>query len=335
MSFGLELVSVWPSEGPRDHLCSAFCVSPAQTTVHSTTRRLQGAPDNGTPAMAGKDGQKQCMSEEDEVDLAKMQKNNVRTRVLTEEIALEIFKRRPKAGERSGTCTRLAQKYGVTTTAIRHIWDLQTWKCTTMPLWTPEELASSVQHGLCQACKEKGVQCLTQACPECPCNRKRGRPAGAKDSYKRKRGSGQDDSPRTHNPAGKCSGRKLLAGAETKRETRPVCDRGEESTTLQAMANPQWCGTKYRAQHGSVVVSSKRLVVQSACSTLIHSLASPTCILGQPLAMFLHPAYAQNVIMAALASLEDCNGSTGIACQVSLDNFILPILSCHAGLYMV
>jgi len=31
----------------------------------------------------------------------------------------------------------------------RHIWNCQTWKATTLPMWTPDELAAGVEKGLC------------------------------------------------------------------------------------------------------------------------------------------------------------------------------------------
>ena len=60
-----------------------------------------------------------------------------RTSILTEAQAVEVFKLRPAIrSERASLCAELADRYRVTTTAIRHIWDRRTWVWTNMPHWT-------------------------------------------------------------------------------------------------------------------------------------------------------------------------------------------------------
>ena len=60
-----------------------------------------------------------------------------RTSILTEAQAVEVFKLRPAVrSERASLCAKLADRYRVTTTAIRHIWDRRTWVWTNMPHWT-------------------------------------------------------------------------------------------------------------------------------------------------------------------------------------------------------
>jgi len=81
----------------------------------------------------------------------------------------------------------LADRYSVTTTAIRHIWDRRTWVWTNIPYWTPAELAASLAEGTCDTCREKKVDRIEDTCEHCPINRKRGRPRGARDTYRRQR----------------------------------------------------------------------------------------------------------------------------------------------------
>ena len=111
-----------------------------------------------------------------------------RTSVLTELEAIEVFKQRPaKRSERASLCTELAQQYLVTTTAIRHIWDRRTWVWTNIPYWTEAEMAASLAEGTCNSCKAAKVGSIEDTCPHCPINRKRGRPRGARDTYRRQR----------------------------------------------------------------------------------------------------------------------------------------------------
>ena len=107
---------------------------------------------------------------------------NGERKALTPEQALEIFRRRCDSKAHSTLLAETAEEFGVTQTSIRHIWGRQTWKSTTMPLWTQEERASSRSDSLCQQCLNGGRTDIEQACPACPINRKRGRPVGTKDS---------------------------------------------------------------------------------------------------------------------------------------------------------
>ena len=112
----------------------------------------------------------------------------MRTSVLTEEQAIEVFKQRPALRtERAARCSVLADRYSVTTTAIRHIWDRRTWVWTNIPYWTPAELAASLAEGTCERCRENKVARIEDTCEHCPINRKRGRPRGARDTCRRQR----------------------------------------------------------------------------------------------------------------------------------------------------
>jgi hypothetical protein len=86
-------------------------------------------------------------------------------------------------------CSELAERYSITPTAIRHIWDRRTWVWTNIPYWTQEELAASLAEGTCEACRCKALASnkIQDTCELCPINRKRGRPRGAKDSSHRQR----------------------------------------------------------------------------------------------------------------------------------------------------
>ena len=112
----------------------------------------------------------------------------MRTSILTEEQAIEVFKQRPaQRTERAALCSVLADRYCVTTTAIRHIWDRRTWVWTNIPYWTKDEMAASLAEGTCDACKSNGIDKIEDTCEHCPINRKRGRPRGARDTYRRQR----------------------------------------------------------------------------------------------------------------------------------------------------
>jgi hypothetical protein len=114
-------------------------------------------------------------------------RSGTRTSVLTEEQAIEVFKQRPaQRSDRASLCSELADRYNVTTTAIRHIWDRRTWVWTNIPYWTKAEMAQSLSEGTCEACRGK-VEKIEDTCELCPINRKRGRPRGARDTYRRLR----------------------------------------------------------------------------------------------------------------------------------------------------
>lgn len=113
-------------------------------------------------------------------------KAGMRTSVLTEEQAIEVFKKRPLRLRRAVLSSELAELYGVTTTAIRHIWDRRTWVWTNLPYWTKAELAASLAEGMCECCRRKKIDTIDKTCANCPINRKRGRPRGSRDTYSRK-----------------------------------------------------------------------------------------------------------------------------------------------------
>ena len=115
-------------------------------------------------------------------------KSGMRTSVLTEEQAIDIFKRCPALrSKRAALCAELAQLYGVTSTSIRHIWDRKTWVWTTLPYLSKVELAACLAEGTCDRCRHLKVNKIENTCEHCPINRKRGRPRGSRDKLSRKR----------------------------------------------------------------------------------------------------------------------------------------------------
>ena len=68
-----------------------------------------------------------------------------RWREITEEVAIEIF--RTKAHRTSSDSARLAQQYGITAKAVRDIWIMRTWVCTTMPFWNRDDEREFLRSG--------------------------------------------------------------------------------------------------------------------------------------------------------------------------------------------
>ena len=48
-------------------------------------------------------------------------------------------------------------------------------------------MAASLAEGTCDRCKAAKVGSIEDTCEHCPINRKRGRPRGARDTYRRQR----------------------------------------------------------------------------------------------------------------------------------------------------
>jgi len=112
-----------------------------------------------------------------------------RLSILTEEQAIQVFKQRigqavpGRCSDRTSLCSDLAIRYGVSSTAIRHIWERRTWIWTNLPFWTPTELKASLAVGTCTECRSRNVDKIEDTCAMCPLNRKRGRPRGARDTF--------------------------------------------------------------------------------------------------------------------------------------------------------
>jgi len=114
----------------------------------------------------------------------------------TEEDAVQVFLCRPTAlGKRSfdtaSLARRIGERHGVTSKAIRDVWNRRSWAWATQPHWTEREQQDQLLENLCGTCRIKGVARIEDACDMCSKqgvasrHRRRGRPAGAKDSYQR------------------------------------------------------------------------------------------------------------------------------------------------------
>jgi hypothetical protein len=157
----------------------ASCTGPPATGETSVT--LQALTDDSLPSRCGKASKRTIRTDTGRA--------GARTSVLTEAQAIEVFKLRPAARSDGASIlsAELAERYSVTSTAIRHIWDRKTWVWSCMPHWTPEETADLLRDGVCDVCRGDGITRIEDTCGQCPMNRKRGRPRGSRDSYRRQR----------------------------------------------------------------------------------------------------------------------------------------------------
>jgi hypothetical protein len=256
-------------------------------------------------------------------------------KALTMEQALEIFRRRSDNKANSTLLAETAEEFGVTQTSIRHIWGRKSWKSTTMPFWTEEERASSISDGLCQQCLNGGQTDIEQACPACPINRKRGRPVGTKDSYKRHRTSaaevsqlvggggveglqlagvgGMEGSKGLQGNSGRMSGTTRMTG-------KPDADELRQQPSAAA-------GVRIR---GTLAVAGRGLYVTDACQVLLDLYhGCEIGLQGQSLLLFLLPASAQEVYDALNSALE-----TGATSQAT-SHMLLPARSdCPLGSFL-
>eukprot|EP00960_Hanusia_phi_P014780 437846-Hanusia_phi.AAC.2 len=94
--------------------------------------------------------------------------------ILTADIALKIYSSRNSDKLfKTAESTVIARHFGISSKAVRDIWDRRTWAHVTMPLWTDEEKAD--------------YESMNKRAP--------GRPVGAKDSRPRKRRKDRKRSP--------------------------------------------------------------------------------------------------------------------------------------------
>lgn len=165
------------------------------------TSRYKGAGENAGAAGAVRGKSKEVVELRRDTGRA-----GARTSILTEAQATEVFKLRPAIRtDRAALCAELAERYRITTTAIRHIWDRRTWIWTNMPHWTQDEMAASLAEGVCDVCRLNKIEKVEDTCENCPLNRKRGRPRGARDTYRRQRKALGVDSPTNLDEAGAAS----------------------------------------------------------------------------------------------------------------------------------
>eukprot|EP00277_Geminigera_cryophila_P027417 CAMPEP_0179483774 /NCGR_PEP_ID=MMETSP0799-20121207/60861_1 /TAXON_ID=46947 /ORGANISM="Geminigera cryophila, Strain CCMP2564" /LENGTH=245 /DNA_ID=CAMNT_0021297435 /DNA_START=113 /DNA_END=846 /DNA_ORIENTATION=- len=99
-----------------------------------------------------------------------------KTSVLTPEQAVLIFTSRTAKSSklRDSSSSKLAKEYGVTTKAVRDIWNMRTWVWTTMSYWSDEDMKTFLKKRLCKDCKLKNVERIEDTCEKCAIRRRRG-----------------------------------------------------------------------------------------------------------------------------------------------------------------
>ena len=78
----------------------------------------------------------------------------------------------PRRGD--GLAIGLAEKFGVTSKAVRDIWARRSWASTTYPHWTPEDHTKFIKKKLCESCRNKGLLSFEHACVRCKSRKPRG-----------------------------------------------------------------------------------------------------------------------------------------------------------------
>lgn len=86
--------------------------------------------------------------------------------------AVKVFLCRPTApGRRSCKTASLAralgEHYGVTSKAIRDVWNRRSWAWATRAHWTPRECQEELHESLCDICRARGLLRLEDACITC------------------------------------------------------------------------------------------------------------------------------------------------------------------------
>jgi hypothetical protein len=90
--------------------------------------------------------------------------------IITNEAAVAIFKARDGHRKKQDKlATRLSSEYGISTKAVRDIWNLRTWSHVTKPFWTPKDFSRRMLHSkLCTACnKDPAIASIEDACEAC------------------------------------------------------------------------------------------------------------------------------------------------------------------------
>jgi hypothetical protein len=89
--------------------------------------------------------------------------------IIKKEQAVEIFKARDvNRKKQDKLCTRLSAQYGISTKAVRDIWNLRTWSHVTKPFWTSKDARRMLLSRLCVACKQNSaIGSIADACDEC------------------------------------------------------------------------------------------------------------------------------------------------------------------------
>ena len=90
--------------------------------------------------------------------------------IITNDAAVAIFKARDESRKKQDRlATRLSFEYGISTKAVRDIWNLRTWSHVTKPFWTPKDFSRRMLHSkLCTGCKkDPTIASIEDACEAC------------------------------------------------------------------------------------------------------------------------------------------------------------------------
>lgn len=90
--------------------------------------------------------------------------------IITNDAAVAIFKARDESRKKQDKlATRLSSEYGISTKAVRDIWNLRTWSHVTKPFWTPKDFSRRMLHSkLCTGCKkDPTIASIEDACEAC------------------------------------------------------------------------------------------------------------------------------------------------------------------------
>ena len=92
---------------------------------------------------------------------------------ITEHEAVQIFHCRPnvpgqsRSFETASLARALGKRYGVTSKAIRDIWNRRSWAWATRVHWTLRERQEELKEVLCKDCRARGVLRIEEACATC------------------------------------------------------------------------------------------------------------------------------------------------------------------------
>ena len=93
-----------------------------------------------------------------------------------------IFRAKANHEKRDSLSAELAAEFGITSKAVRDIWNLRTWTWTTLPYWTQADHDDFLPKHLCEECKVEhkagNVRVLSDACARCANPPPLGRPRG-------------------------------------------------------------------------------------------------------------------------------------------------------------
>ena len=85
--------------------------------------------------------------------------------------ATMIFRAKANRVKRGSLSVELAAEFGITSKAVRDIWNLRTWTWTTLPYWTQADHDDFLPKHLCEECKVEhkagNVRVLSDACARC------------------------------------------------------------------------------------------------------------------------------------------------------------------------